>query len=111
MKINGIKAVKTGFILLTLLACTNENSDVDTQQEDAVQQEIATEFQQTPEKVEMVNTLRDIAANGIPENNMYWNDKRANQLAGIIQSRDPNLFDPTWFDYCQELLWAGRSQD
>lgn len=98
-------------LVILVSACgQNEQDEAPQTNQDISQVTEPAFYAQTDETKEMVNTLRELSLNGIPENNIYWNQKRSDKLSEIVHNGQEMNFSPTWYEYCQELLWAGNPQ-
>lgn len=94
---------------LYLTSCTNENSTANNPQ--SIEINTDTKSVQDTETIAMTHALQDLVTNGDPQDYMYWNEKKADLLKTQLQYPTTPYHGQVWFDYCTQLLRAGKSRE
>ncbi len=105
MKLKNIIAL---FIVSFLFACVSENNQSTSSSN---QIESSSNQLQSKETLQMIQELYNLAENADPRAYCHMNNKRADWLHKRIKIGDIQEQMNTWYEYCIEMLNAGRTKE
>lgn len=65
---------------------------------------------QTEETNEMIQYLQGLLSDANPQNYLHLNKSRADLLKKQLDNKPPGTYDQIWFEYCTQLLRAGKQK-
>jgi len=95
-------------LLIVILSC---NDAVNKPNSKSTQKPTSSSVKQNnDETLQMVQELKALVDEGHPKDYYHWNKKQAELLLSQINVGSPQQQINTWFAYCKQSLYAGKSQ-